>query len=234
MTVTMGPNRSEIQSSHPEECQWQWLERQEKEFRFYATEVQSLESTHFLLIWPNTVDSTKKHCLCLLICVSTDLANCCLKVFWSMKNYQTLQLETSRQKLEHLCYSLQSMLQICCHLPLIKCPPPHLLLSSLAKGIDIYQKAAAKILAIWQFGAACPCLFIPVTVIFENNLLSTMKKRIGRWFLFKLPFFPWVLRNWTLEVWLYQPWVTLPWRYYLIPWQPVLCQVAIIAVHAST
>lgn len=112
-----------LQSSHPEEWQWQWLERQGKEFRFYATEVQSLESTHFLLIWSNTADRRKKHCLCLLICVSTNLANWCIQVFWSMKNHQTLQLETSRQKLEHLFYSLKSMLQICCHLPLITCPP---------------------------------------------------------------------------------------------------------------
>lgn len=157
-----------LQSSHPEEWQWQWLERQGKEFRFYATEVQSLESTHFLLIWSNTADRRKKHCLCLLICVSTNLANWCIQVFWSMKNHQTLQLETSRQKLEHLFYSLKSMLQICCHLPLITCPPFH------TSYFPLWQKALTyirkKLQRFWQFDSLG--LLVLVSLFLSQSFLK--------------------------------------------------------------
>lgn len=106
----------------------------------------------------------------------------------------------------------------------------------------LWQKALTyirkKLQRFWQFDSLG--LLVLVSLFLSQSFLKIIsfqqwKKKIGRWFLFKLPFFfTWVLRNWTLEAWVYQPWVALSWRYYLTPWQPVLCQVAIIAVHAST
>lgn len=120
MTVTMGPNLYNLLILKSDsDSDWRGREKNSGSMQLKSR----AWNPHFLLIWSNAADRRKKHCLCLLICVSTDLANWCIQVFWSMKNYQTLQLETSRQKLEHLFYSLKSMLQICCHLPLITCPP---------------------------------------------------------------------------------------------------------------
>lgn len=156
-----------LQSSHPEEWQWQWLERQGKEFRFYVTEVQSLESTHFLLIWSNAADRRKKHCLCLLICVSTDLANWCIQVFWSMKNYQTLQLETSRQKLEHVLFFEE-------HVANMLSSAPHYVSPFHTSYFPLWQKALTyirkKLQRFWQFDSLG--LLVLVSLFLSQSFLK--------------------------------------------------------------
>lgn len=122
---------------------------------------------HFLLIWSNAADRRKKHCLCLLICVSTNLANWCIQVFWSMKNHQTLQLETSRQKLEHVLFFEE-------HVANMLSSAPHYVSPFHTSYFPLWQKALTyirkKLQRFWQFDSLG--LLVLVSLFLSQSFLK--------------------------------------------------------------